>query len=57
MSETLLLRDDQPAGRHPHRDVRAAVPGLELQIADDGELLVRGDLVMRGYRGDPEKTA
>ena len=30
--------------------------GVELKLADDGELLVRGDIVMTGYRGDPEKT-
>jgi long-chain acyl-CoA synthetase len=29
---------------------------VELQLADDGELLVRGEIVMAGYRGDPEKT-
>jgi long-subunit acyl-CoA synthetase (AMP-forming) len=34
-----------------------ALPGTELRIAGDGELLVRGDLVMAGYRGEPEKTA
>ena len=29
---------------------------LESKIAEDGELLVRGTTVMRGYRGLPEKT-
>ncbi|MEZ0366501.1 fatty acid--CoA ligase FadD11 [Mycobacterium sp. pUA109] len=33
------------------------LPGLESRIADDGEFLVRGPLVMRGYRKDPGKTA
>lgn len=33
------------------------LPGLEGKIADDGEYLVRGPLVMRGYRKQPAKTA
>lgn len=46
---------------HP-RDARLGtvgklLPGLEGRIAEDGEFLVRGPLVMKGYRKDPAKTA
>lgn len=34
-----------------------AVPGVEVRLDDDGEVLVRGEVVMRGYRGMPEATA
>jgi long-chain acyl-CoA synthetase len=33
------------------------LPGLEGRIAEDGEFLVRGPLVMNGYRKEPAKTA
>jgi long-subunit acyl-CoA synthetase (AMP-forming) len=33
------------------------IDGLELRIADDGELLARGPMVIGGYRNLPDKTA
>ncbi len=37
--------------------VGRAVPGLELKLAEDGEVICRGGCVFRGYLDEPEKTA
>ncbi|WP_433206156.1 AMP-dependent synthetase/ligase [Nocardia sp. CA-107356] len=37
--------------------VGTPLPGAEVKLGDDGEVLVRGKMVMRGYRNDPERTA
>jgi long-chain acyl-CoA synthetase len=45
--------------RHATRvgTVGRALEGVDLRIAEDGEILLRGDLVMEGYWGRPEETA
>ncbi|WP_435130450.1 AMP-dependent synthetase/ligase [Actinacidiphila sp. bgisy144] len=37
--------------------VGKALPGLEVRIAEDGEILLRGPGIMQGYHGLPEQTA
>jgi long-chain acyl-CoA synthetase len=57
MSETCGGGAVNPPERIKIGTVGPATPGCELRLADDGELLIRGGLVMLGYRGLPEKTA
>jgi len=37
--------------------VGPALPGVELKVNEDGELLARGPMVMKGYWKNPEETA
>ncbi|MFT3877557.1 MAG: long-chain fatty acid--CoA ligase [Propioniciclava sp.] len=37
--------------------VGPALPGTEIRIAADGEVLIKGPGIMRGYHKDPEQTA
>lgn len=57
MSETCGGGSVNPPERIKIGTVGPATPGCELKLADDGELLIRGGLVMLGYRGLPDKTA
>jgi long-subunit acyl-CoA synthetase (AMP-forming) len=36
--------------------VGTALPGIEIQLAEDGEILLRSPWLMRGYRNRPEAT-
>jgi long-chain acyl-CoA synthetase len=57
MSELSCLATINPLNDIRIGTVGRALPGVELKLLDDGELLVRGPIVMKGYRKDPEKTA
>ena len=57
MSETAGAGTSNPSGAIRPGTCGTALPGVELQLASDGELLVRGQIVMRGYRDDPRATA
>jgi long-subunit acyl-CoA synthetase (AMP-forming) len=56
MSETAGTITMNPAGAVRIGTVDLPIAGTEVKLADDGELLVRGPGVMRGYRDEPERT-
>jgi long-subunit acyl-CoA synthetase (AMP-forming) len=57
MSETCGFGTCNRPGAVKIGTVGPASPGVELSLGDDGEVLVRGEFVMLGYRNAPEKTA
>ena len=56
MSETCGMGAVNPPGRVKIGTVGPPAPLVEMKLADDGELLVRSDCVMVGYRNMPEQT-
>ncbi len=57
MSETCAAGTCNRPGEVRIGTVGPASPGVELRLAEDGELLIRGEFLMRGYRNRPEQTA
>ena len=57
MSETCGAGTCNRPGQVKIGTVGPAAPGIEIALAEDGEVLVRGECVMLGYRNQPEKTA
>jgi long-chain acyl-CoA synthetase len=57
MSETCGAGACNPPGKVKIGTVGPPGPGVEVRLADDGELLVKSEVVMPGYRNAPDKTA
>jgi long-chain acyl-CoA synthetase len=57
MSELSSVATLVPPDRLKLGTVGPPIPGVEVRLADDGEVLARGETVMAGYRNQPEKTA
>jgi long-subunit acyl-CoA synthetase (AMP-forming) len=57
MSETCGSGTCNPPGRVKIGTVGPPYPGVEIRLAGDGEVEVRGGCVMRGYRNLPERDA
>ncbi|HEX5713345.1 MAG TPA: long-chain fatty acid--CoA ligase [Solirubrobacterales bacterium] len=57
MSETSATATLNPPGRIRVGTVGPPLPGVEVKLAADGEVMVRGPIVMKGYRNMPERTA
>jgi long-chain acyl-CoA synthetase len=58
LTETCPALTFNRPGRFKFGSVGQALPGVDLRIADDGEILARGpNVATRGYHGQPEATA
>ena len=56
MTETCITAANRPDNNHVG-SVGLPFPGIEMKIDAEGEILVRGPNVMRGYYNRPEETA
>ncbi|HEX3613072.1 MAG TPA: AMP-binding protein [Sporichthyaceae bacterium] len=56
-SETAGIILCNPAGAARPNTNGLPLPGVQARIEPDGELLLKGPMVMKGYRGKPELTA
>lgn len=57
MSESCAAATLNPTDAVKIGSAGPALPGIELRVADDGEIELRGDVLMRGYRNLPHATA
>jgi long-chain acyl-CoA synthetase len=57
MTENVAPATLNTEGRTRVGTVGRALPGVEVRLAADGEVLLRGGLVVPGYYRDPERTA
>ena len=58
MSETCGYgTTNPPKGKIKIGSVGPPAPGAEIKLGEDGEVLIKGPFVMKGYRNQPDKTA
>ncbi len=57
LTETIAVTSVNLPGQNKLGTVGRPFPGVEVKIAEDGEILQRGRHIMRGYFGMPEATA
>jgi long-chain acyl-CoA synthetase len=57
MSETCGAGSVNPPGKIRIGTVGPPAPGVEIKLDTDGEVLIKSEVVMLGYRNLPEKTA
>src|SRR3954462_3614702 len=57
LTETIAVTSVNLPGQNKLGTVGRPFPGVEVKIAQDGEILERGRNIMRGYFGMPEATA
>ncbi len=57
MSETCGSGTVNPPDKIKIGTVGPPSPGVEVKLAEDGEVMVRGPVVMKGYRNQPDKTS
>jgi long-chain acyl-CoA synthetase len=56
LSESVGCGTSNRPGAYKDGSIGQPLSGVEISTASDGELLIRGPIVMRGYRHQPEKT-
>ena len=57
MTETTAFASVQPYGRLRFGTIGKPLPGVQAKIADDGEIMLRGINMVKGYLRLPDKTA
>ncbi len=57
MSETCGAGSVNPPDKIKIGTVGPPSPGAEIKLAEDGEVLIRGRIIMDGYRNQPDKTS
>jgi long-chain acyl-CoA synthetase len=57
LTETSPVVAVNTPGENRFGTIGRALPGVKVRVAEDGELLVQGDIVMQGYYKMPEETA